>query len=284
MSSNKADQGQRREANKQALNCFPKTKLRASLDVMAESKQVGDDAKEAKANAALKLCVSAESYSSKAHEICGDDTSTVLKDWREGVKLLAKEMAVDGHKFVEANEKDGVITARLSGYGNNVMSIAKGVVEYQVEIEDEASYRDVRTTVEAIRATQRSNEAIELADSKQACKDAFAELTGIIFPLSDVELIDDLTQTLMELTETATAQAAEQAELEAHVETEAEAAESDAAHAEGVAAQEEDEQEAEEVEVEELEPEADEADEVEADEHVLGDIGVPDDEANQAVA
>lgn len=212
MATNKsADVKSVQETNKAAINCFPKAKLMAALDILAHGKGAEGDAKNEAASASLLLTEIAADYGVEAHAIASDDTSTVLADWKANVRAMALELAAAGSPFAEtATAKNGDTIGKLTGTGNNVLSIAKGVVDFRLNIADcanedgEVSYRSVRATVEAARAARRAEENPEmaaLADAKEAARQAWKELAKLVFDTGDIGLIQDLTQMLVETTE-----------------------------------------------------------------------------------
>ena len=177
----KADKKAVRKANEFALKAFPKAKIKAAIETMAGKAGEADVASEAKAAAALDVCVLAETFRD-VNMTEGAPCDVIAKGWTEHLKAVALDLAVAGNRFAELKEgKDGeAATAKLPGYGNNVASIAKGVIEFEILLEampegiegvtgGEAaeSYRDVRKVVEATRAAKRRDadpEAAALAD------------------------------------------------------------------------------------------------------------------------
>ena len=215
-----ADQKQARKANANAVKGFPKSKLRTAFEVMADTTAAGDAASEARAVAALDVCQLAESFAVKNE---GVPTDTITAGWRDHLKGLIMELAVAGNRFAELTEADGdkPATAKLTGYGNNVASIAKGTIEFGIEAGDLQSYRSVRQMVEARRAEARREsdpDGAMLADAKAEAVEAWDDLRKAVFDTGDVGLIAGLTAMLSDgLAEFEAAQA-EQAEVEAEAE------------------------------------------------------------------
>lgn len=210
------------KANNSALKGFPKAKLRTAFDNMATLAKTGDDANESRQAAALGVIILADTFAGKNSEA---DNDTIVTGWRDHLKLLVMELAVAGNRFAELTEGkgDNAATAKLTGYGNNVASIAKGVLEFRgddtpIVIGD--SYREVRTAVEAKRAEARraaDPDGAILADAKQAADDAWGELRKVIFETGDAGNIDQLREVLEgQLSDV-------QAQLIAQADTEAEA-------------------------------------------------------------
>jgi hypothetical protein len=152
----------------------------------------------------------AEIYADDAAAVT-DDVTTVLSDWKANVASMTMEMAIAGHKFAKltAAKDDKPATACLTGTGNNVLSIAKGVVDFGVAIDlieseaDSPSYRDVRTVVQGLRKARKdaaNPEAAKLATAEQLCRDNFAELCEAVFSQKDIELTVSLANALAEQT------------------------------------------------------------------------------------
>lgn len=225
--STKADKEALVAANAAALNCFPKAALIKAIEALAKSKAAGNEAKEGGESASLHIMRIAQGYAAEAAVIT-DDVSTVLADWRANVDVLALDLAGRGSKFAEIKVgKDGAAdTARLTGTGNNVMSIAKGVVDFAVTVDDcaeadeKASYRSVRTVVESLRKERRDKthpEAAAMEAARTACREAFKELSDLVFGQNDIDLVESLTASLTEALadEVAAIEAANQIAIEA---------------------------------------------------------------------
>ena len=189
------------KANEAALKGFPRAKLKAAFVAMAALATDSDKATEARQAAALDVCVLAAQFvgkNDKAH------LDTVVTGWRDEFKTVAMELAVSGNRFAELKEGKGdqPATAKLTGYGNNVASIAKGVIEFSGDEEPVVlgeSYREVRTAVEAKRADARrasDPDGAILADAKQAADDAWTELRKVIFDTGDAGNINQLREVL----------------------------------------------------------------------------------------
>ena len=201
-----ADNAAMQKANKAALNCYPMAKLETAINELAASKAQGNEAREGGESASLHIVRIAQDYASEA-ALIPDDITTVLSDWRAGQNVLALKLGAEGSKFAEVKEgKDGApTTAKLTGTGNNVMSIAKGVVDFALDVDDcgseeeAASYRTVRTVVESLRKERHDNanpeEALfELA--KAEARAAFKALADCVFGQNDIALVESLTQSL----------------------------------------------------------------------------------------
>lgn len=204
MTTNKsADIKSVRAQGKAAINCFNKAALIHAMDDLAACKASEGSSKVEGNNASLHIVAIAAEYGDAAHAIANNDTSTVLQDWKENIRAVALELAAKGSPFAESHvNKAGETVGKLTGTGNNVLSIAKGVVDFRLVIADcaneegEVSYRSVRATVEACRAQRRAEENPEMAalnDAKEAAREAAKSLLKVVLATNDVGLIDDLT-------------------------------------------------------------------------------------------
>lgn len=214
----RADNKALKAANAAALNLFPKKAVKDALNTMADSKANEEGAAEARSNAAMELVKAAADYSEKAH--AKTDHSTVLGDWRDNVKALALELATAGHKFASMSQpKEGQpAKASLTGYGNNVVSIAKGVIDFELDISEAASYGEVRAEVIAARAERKRKQdpdGAELADAKERTLDQWKALKEFIWESGDAGLVTALGETLEKMREDMEAAAKEQEKAEA---------------------------------------------------------------------
>jgi len=215
-SNKKADKKAVRKAAEFALKSFPKAKIKAAIETMAGKAGEADVASEAKAAAALDVCALAETFRD-VNMTEGAPCDVIAKGWTEHLKSVALDLAVAGNRFAELKEgKDGeAATAKLTGYGNNVASIAKGVIEFEITLDalpegidgvtegaPAESYREVRKVVEATRAAKRRDadpEAAALADAKAMTVEAWDALRVAVFGSEDQDLILGLADTLTEL-------------------------------------------------------------------------------------
>lgn len=230
MAKQKADNKAARKRKENAINCFPKRAIRQAFDSMADGKATQENGKTAADNASFILVSEAEAYGKAAREVT-QDVTTILADWRENMRGLAMEMAVAGHKFASLTKgKDGKPdTAKLTGTGDNVASIAKGVVDFGLTLaqdvpqatDGELSYRDVRAEVERLRKERRdaaNPDAALLRDAKAACDDQWTALRELVFGTDDLELVEALTAALAEMQKREQAAQDEAAQVEAEAE------------------------------------------------------------------
>ena len=222
----KADVKAARKNGETALKKFPKAKLLGCFTRMAEQANAGDAAAEDRAMAALDVTRLAHDFAMNNPEALNE---TVVKGWRDNVKTLTMELALQGNRFAELKEgKEGAApTAKLTGYGNNVASIAKGVIEFKIDPCESESYREVRKEVEGARAEARRDadpDAAALEDAKARCVEAWDAVRKAMFDTGDAGNIDTLTAALDDMRSDIEAQLIAQADLDATVHAEAKAA------------------------------------------------------------
>ena len=186
-------------ANKTATKAFPKAKLRKAFDTIGAKTAAVESTQAEKQAAALDVCKLAAGFVT-AND--GIDVDTLVQGWRSNIKVLTKELAVAGNRFAELTEGKGdkPATAKLTGYGNNVASIAKGCIEYEIAPED--SYRATREAVEAARAESRRLEFPDeaaLSDARSALDATWSSLRETVCKPRDTGLIDSMADTLAEI-------------------------------------------------------------------------------------
>lgn len=208
--SKKADIKAAQKRNETALKGFPKAKLKAAFDTMSGKAGEADASQADKQKAGFDILKLARSFRESNADV---DVKTVVDGWRDHLKGLTLELAVAGNRFAtmtEAKENKPAV-GKLTGYGNNVASIAKGVIEFDVvpdEITDDttgdASYRSVRSHVEGLREQARREadpKEAALQDAKAAMLDAWNDLRKVCFEARDSQLIDQVTDMIKGLNE-----------------------------------------------------------------------------------
>lgn len=223
MATKKADQKATRNAGKTGLVGFPKGKLKAAFNDMAKEKAAGDTAAESRAQCALKIVTLAHTFRTSQKDDIPVDT--IVEGWRDNMKLVTMELATAGNRFAELKEgKDGAAaTAKLTGYGNNVASIAKGLIEF--ELDPAESYRETRKAVEAARQDHRRTadpDAAALSDAKSDADEAWKELRKAVFDTNHIGLVSALGQMLGDAKRDLMAREEAQPETEETEETESE--------------------------------------------------------------
>lgn len=220
MSTKKADQKANQKANRTALKGFETSKIRAAFEQMAELRTGEETNAEARSQAALNLCKYAHAFRTKQDK--GIPADTIVEGWRSKLALVIMELAVAGNKFATLTEgkDDKPATAKLTGYGNNVASIAKGVIEH--EIEPGETYTDTRKAVEAARLEERrlkNPELAAVADARTACDEAWQELRKAVYSTEHPALITALTDELTRMKAELMAKPEAQPEADADDET-----------------------------------------------------------------
>lgn len=206
-----------------ALKNFPKSKLRSAMDLIAERAKDSEAASNKKQAAAMEVCMLAHGFRLAN---TAADTGTVMDGWRRNMAVLALELATAGNRFASITKgKDGKPdTAKFTGYGNNVVSIAKGVIQFELDPakctgeDGSASYREVRKTVEAkraeIRRADKPDEAA-LQDALGRADEAYKTLRTLVAGFKDVSIVDNLTAVLTDAHAKVEAQRQQQAATEA---------------------------------------------------------------------
>jgi len=197
------------------------------LTAMGKRDDESKNAKEMRDAASMAFCLFAESVAevNDASEIPRD---TIVMGFTKHLDSLRPILSKEGSPFVEATEATDTKPAgyKWKGYGNNVKSIAKGVVEFTgtvvgtdeetdeeimfPEVSDCDSYRKVREAVEAARRGEESEDARLLREAKEAFREACKVLQAALFASKDAELIELRTLDVETITETVNQEAAEQ--------------------------------------------------------------------------
>lgn len=194
-------------ANKTALKGFPKSKVRAAFVAMAEAKVIADDQNDARSGKANDVCRLAMTFCKANADVT--DRTTLVQGWKDHLQGVVMELAVAGNKFAEliaADAKKGTAnSARLTGYGQNVASIAKGCIEFSIDPDkidgaEEVSYRETRKAVEGARAEQRRAKDPALAlleDSTAKLDGAWKELRELVLSFKSPDLLNTLADQLI---------------------------------------------------------------------------------------
>ena len=229
--SKTADIKKVRKAGQTALVKFPKGKLVKAFGVMAATANEAEASNESRQAAALDVCEMAHQFAASNADA---DTGTVVEGWRDNLKLVIMQLAIEGNRFAELIEgkDDKPASAKLTGYGNNVASIAKGCIEFDVAPADtagdgdgDASYRSVRKLVEGKRAEARRESdpaGAMFADAVASLDETFAELRKLIVDTGDTLNVNTVQGALADMVQDITSQLIAQDDADAAA-TEAEA-------------------------------------------------------------
>jgi len=202
------------KANQAGCKKFPKAALKKALGIIGDTATQAETSQAEKQTAALSICKLAHRF---MVDNTGIDIDTVTVAWRDSFKPLALELATAGNRFAELREAkgDNAATAVMTGYGRNVISIAKGCIEFELEPQD--SYRECRELVEAKRAERdraKYPDKAAMADAIDLCHEQFSTLLDLVVEQQDAKLVGDLTTVLAETQASVVEQIKEQAELQ----------------------------------------------------------------------
>ena len=192
------------------------------LTAMGKQTDKSLEAKEQRDAASMAFCLFAESVAevNMTNDIPRD---TVVLGFTKHLDALRPALHKDGCPFVEAKTEDGKPTVySWKGYGNNVKSIAKGVVQFTghddyadfPEVSDCESFRAIRDAVEAARRGGESEDARLLREAKERWNEAVKALTKAVFASKDHELIDLRTLDVEAITEAVEDEAEQQQAIE----------------------------------------------------------------------
>ncbi|MHC4315771.1 MAG: hypothetical protein ACYSW3_25290 [Planctomycetota bacterium] len=182
----KADKIALQKSNKAALKVqFPRAKLLKQFKAMAEATGSEAEAAELKRQTAFIVCESAMEYRLAAHgKGAGQttDVSTIMDAWREHWKTLIIDLHKAESPFVELGEanKKGEQKPVMTGYGRNVASQARGVIEFDISVTDENGenrpYTDMTKEI-----TKARREALPAEKrTVNAAKDALGEAMTLL--------------------------------------------------------------------------------------------------------
>ena len=163
------------DVNKTAISTtFPQTRLLAQFEKMANA--VGD--KEANielmSETAYVVCDAARTFCDKSTGTGKGQTnenSLILDAWRGHWKMFIAQLKTANSPFVKDGtpNKAGETKPVMTGYGRNVASTARGVIEYDIPTHDAnkvpASYREIDKAVKEARkdAQDETKKALRLA-------------------------------------------------------------------------------------------------------------------------
>ena len=219
--SKKADAAQAvLDANHEVLVGFDAKKVTDCLVSMARSKAEADAAGETKSEAAHKLIVHAYDVAQQSRAAGATD---IDKGWSKNLKALYPKLVKDGVSFIKTEtKKDGGTSFTLSGYGQNVNSVARGFCQYaDIAPDAEGRIAEDRKIVEARRAEDLSEDEQLLRAAKEALDVAIKTFRKAAIKGGDYSVIEGYAGQLVTW-----AEVIEQADADAEaIEEEAEAAE-----------------------------------------------------------
>ncbi len=172
--------------NKAALKAkFPKAKLLTQFAKMAEATGSEAESREAKQATAFIVCAAAEQYRADAYGTGTgqtNDVSTILDAWRAHWRGLIKELHAKASPFVEMGEanKKGEQRPVMTGYGRNVASNARGIIEYDISTVDDTgapvAYTEMGAAIVKERRANLPDERRDINNAKDALSEELAEI------------------------------------------------------------------------------------------------------------
>ncbi len=172
--------------NKAALKVkFPKAKLLKQFAEMATATGSEAEAADAKRKTAYIVCQAARQYRQDAYGTKTgqtNDVSTILDAWRAHWRGLIKELHAKESPFVEMGEanKKGEQKPVMTGYGRNVASTARGVIEFDVPVVDSegvaVAYTEMTKAITQERRASLPQERRALNTAKDELADALAAI------------------------------------------------------------------------------------------------------------
>ena len=132
---------------------------------------------ELKTETAGAVCMAAHDFSNAAYGTKkgqSQDRSLILTAWRGHWKTFISELHAANNPFVELGEpnKNGEQKPVMTGYGRNVASIARGVIEYDINPFDDQgeakTYLNIQEDVQAARRAAAPDDKKRLREAKES--------------------------------------------------------------------------------------------------------------------
>lgn len=180
MSSNKASKADIKHLQKEnraaIATKFPKAKLLKQFETMASATGSEAEAAEAKRQTAFIVCEAAVAYRTSAMTET-DDLTTILDSWRESWRGLIVELHAKKSPFVELGEanKKGEQKPVMTGYGRNVASAARGMIEFGISVSNENGTSRTYTEMSKDITLARRKSLPEDKRTVNAAKDKLSE-------------------------------------------------------------------------------------------------------------
>jgi hypothetical protein len=163
-------------ANTFALD-FNERTVAGLFKAISDKRSIIDAADGEARDASAALVIEAHRVAADAAER-GADGDTIMRGWSAEVRALMPMLAADGVTFVEESEKKPG-QFRMTGYGQNVNSTARGFCEFpELNPEDARaedgtlSYRSLAALVAAKRAESATDEEKALKAAKESLADS----------------------------------------------------------------------------------------------------------------
>jgi hypothetical protein len=215
-------------ANREAVVGFNVNTVAEAFRAMSEKRQVLDTVTGEMQNAAIVLI-------RHAHAVTQESTAAgateVDKGWSKEVRAMLPMLAKEGSKFVKESEKKegGFI---LTGYGQNVNTIARGFCQYPelnpddcTNEEGEVTFGSLNAAVKARRQQDETDAERDLRLAREALAEALTEYRKAATKGNDALRIQSFADALTEAVTSSDADVVEQDETDDdETETEVEAA------------------------------------------------------------
>jgi hypothetical protein len=219
--SNQANASKEVQAAAEISIDFDITTAHSLLSDMDSAVSDGNTAKEAKENASVDYCQFALStYTQNAadtDERSGLPRDAIVKGFTAEMDAMRPMLAAEGNSFVVATvPEDGKGDTKYSwkGHGNNVKSIAKGVIEFTgimhtdedgneypaiINPMDAESFTEIKKSVEAARAYGEDENKRLLREAKEALRESCKLLIAECIKSDDHELIREESEVVDQL-------------------------------------------------------------------------------------
>jgi len=181
-----ADNKSLQKQNETALKVsFPRAMLLKQFEKMAKATGSETEAANAKRETAFIVCQSAAEYRGAAFGTDKgqtEDITTILDSWRESWKTLIIDLHKAGSPFVELGEanKKGEQKPVMTGYGRNVASAARGMIEHDIAVQDDKgenrAYTDMTKSIVSARRESLPEDKRTVNAAKDTLRDAMTAL------------------------------------------------------------------------------------------------------------
>jgi hypothetical protein len=159
--------------------------LLKQFEKMAQATGSETEATNAKRETAFIVCQSAAEYRASAfgtEKGQTEDVTTILDSWRENWKTLIIDLHKADSPFVELGEanKKGEQKPVMTGYGRNVASAARGMIEHDIAVQDDKgnnrAYTDMTKSIVEARRESLPEEKRTVNAAKDALRDVVSGL------------------------------------------------------------------------------------------------------------
>jgi len=219
--SNQANASKEVQAASQLDIAFDLPVAHDLLTAMDSAVSDGNTAKQDKEEASVSFCQFAlstyEQNSADTDERSGIPRDGIVKGFTAELDAMRPMLAAEGNSFVVATvPEDGKGDTKYSwkGHGNNVKSIAKGVIEFTgvlhtdedgneypaiISAMDAESFTEIKKSVEAARAFGEDESKRLLREAKEALRESCKTLIAEVIKSEDHELIREESEVIDQL-------------------------------------------------------------------------------------